>query len=1406
MTLFQELGELYELMDSLEESTSAWRAALELAPQSLEIVERLCSLYLTSEDWASYAWILTHKASLTSDSEGRVELLIELARVYEERLDQLDEAAQAYQDTLALNPQHHEAFLELERLLEGLERWSELVNLLFARVEVTQDQEEALHLYGRAADVLELQGQQEHALSTIAQAFTLQPDDALFGERLASLATQTQRWPEVIQSYESAIQQLGAEQPETIPLRLRVAVWYDEALEQPQHAVTHLQYVQHIDPSSSASLAALETLYKKHGHWQLAAQMVEQRLELIYEDDELIDAWRSLAQLRHQHLNDMDGALVAYQELLKLSPEDLEALSHLKQLYAVKQDFPQLIDVLLRETELIEDVELKVENLLRAADVREVRLNDVQGAIEAYRDAYELDSSCVDALYALELLYRQKQAWGELREVYEALLVARQEATEQLKTYSKLAQLQRDQLGELDGATDSYRRMCQIDPTYQPAISALDAIYREEERWDELKALYNAYLARLDDPELQAQVRVVLADLAEQTSQGAQSVEEAISYLTPIIEANPNNAEALKKLAHLYEQAERWEESVEARRAELALITDRAERLSRLCQLAERYIEPLNQLDDAIACYQSALEMTPNYTPALKALKGVYERKGMYHDMIRVLTMMEANALDYQEKSSCFAEMGRIYADLLGDAQMGIDYYQQAIDLNPENVEVAPRLIDHYLHTERWERAEPLLDLLLDKGELDDPAQRKQRHFELAQCALQLHKENKAEEQFRHAYQYDSTHFPTLNGLAEIYLRQERWEDAFNFLQNILIHYNDKLDTEERMAVLFKQGKAKFNLGDHMRALDVLTRVLESEPSHLEALTLIIKTYEQREKWPEAVAYRQRRAELTTNNEGRFEEMMEIAELYELKLNQPQEAIRVYEKALELNEGSKRIFGKLLPLYEQVEDWGSTVQLLMHFANIEPDTATKAKYYFAIGALQRDHINDHLQAVRSFDKALEADPHMLKAFAAIETLLTQERNFERQDRYFRKMLKRANEHNMGADMVFKLASALGEINRSRLSRFQEAIKAYQIALRHKPADMGTREIIAELYEREQDFDKAIAQHREILKRDIRQINSLHGLFRLYRTQGRYDEAWCVAQALVYLRNARSDEQELFDRHYARSFNEVRLTLSNEHWAYLMHPKKSPLMDQLFQCLYRYNATAMERTHKDFEVHKRKNRLDDKEETPLNRILDYVARVTHLPRLPAYSATINRQGLQVMNTSEPALLVGQDMFRVASFQGLAFTVAKTLLLATPLHMMATIDTEYDMRRNRLMMIIFTLMKMAGLEVEHFEPGLMDIYLRIDDLDRNRLSELLNEMQQDPRAHLDVSRWLEGLEHSANRLGLVVCNDLAAAAQTIRNEASPISKVSVADRIQELVLFSISDDYFTLRQALGVAIKG
>ncbi len=1405
-TVYSELGGLYEGRSELERSVDAWRSALAVIPGSAEPIERLLDLYERAGDWESYVWALSQKIEVTEALDEQIALYTHLAQTYEHRLAQPEVAVDAYQRILAARADELEAFIELDRLLRALERWDELVNLLMMRIEVTSSDDERLDLYGKTADLLEERGQSEHAVMVLMQAFAIRPDDERFGDRLERLGGVTGQWAALIQQYEASINQLGAQTPESVPLHMRVARWYDDALQQPQHAVTHYQFVQSIDPQDAAPYTALAGLYEKHSYWELAASMHEERLRRLFDLDERVEAWRRLAQIRSAHLEKLDGAISAYQEVLSINPDDLEALGALKQLYAVKQDFVKLVDVLLRETELSEDVGLRVENLLRVAEVREVRMSDVSGAIAAYHDAHELDATCVDALYALEVLYRQQQNWFELQRVYESLLIARTANADQLKTYSKLARLQLEQLRDRDGAIDSYRKMFYIDPNHPEAINTLDALYREDRRWDDLKIIYDQYLERVSGPAAQVNVRVALSELCALVyGDTPDAVQMAIDYLEPIIEHDPANADALRRLSALYVSSERWEESLEMARAELGLLTTREAQVARTYEIGHLYAEKLSDLTRAIEWYQRALELAPTYAPALSALKEAYEQKGMPHDVIRVLTIMEANTRDYKQKSACFYEMGRIYAERLYDQATGIDYYQQAVDLDPENVNAAPALIEYYLREQRWERAEPLLELVLERGGLSDPSVLKERHYQLAECALKLRKDQKAEEQLKLAYKIDSTHFPTLNALSDVYLRQERWEDASNTLQSILIHYNDKLDAAAKVDVLFKQGKAKFKTGDLRRALDVLSRVVEANPAHREALDLLISTYEAREKWEEAIFHRRRRLELFATPGERFEELMQIGALYEERVVNLPEAIKAYEQALELNETSKRVLGKLLPLYEQVSDWNSTVQLLMHFANSEEDAVTKAKYFFAIGSLEREQIQDTVRAVRSFDKALDCDPTLLKAFSAIEGILADERNFERQDRYYRKMLKRASENNMGVELVSKLANGLGEINRTRLGRFQEAIKAYNIGLRQNPDDLVTRDIVAELHEREQQWDLAVAQHREILKRDIRQLNSLHKLFRLYMTLGQYDEAWCVAQALVFLRNDRQDEKELFERHASRTLNELRRTIENEHWGLLMHPKKSALMDQLFQTLYPYNAKAMEQDHtRTFGVNKRKDLIPPKDQTPLNHVLDYVSRVTILPRLPTFAGPAGTTGLRAMNTSEPAILVGQNMMRSISMQEQAFSVAKLMFMMTPYHMMATLDVDYDARRNRLMVIIFTLMKMAGLEVEQFDPGLMDIYRRITDLHLARLNELLNEMQQDPRKHLDVSRWLEGLDHTASRVGFLVCNDLAFAAQAIRNEALPISRLSVADRIQELVLFSISDEYFALRRALGLSV--
>ena len=70
--------------------------------------------------------------------------------------------------------------------------------------------------------------------------------------------------------------------------------------------------------------------------------------------------------------------------------------------------------------------------------------------------------------------------------------------------------------------------------------------------------------------------------------------------------------------------------------------------------------------------------------------------------------------------------------------------------------------------------------------------------------------------------------------------------------------------------------------------------------------------------------------------------------------------------------------------------------------------------------------------------------------------------------------------------------------------------------------------------------------------------------------------------------------------------------------------------------------------------------------------------------------------------------------------------------------------------------------------------------------------------------NLSAWLTAVDHTTSRMGLLVCGDLHQAANSIKNDSNPVGKATVKDKIRELVLFAISDEYFELRTRLGLSI--
>ena len=72
-------------------------------------------------------------------------------------------------------------------------------------------------------------------------------------------------------------------------------------------------------------------------------------------------------------------------------------------------------------------------------------------------------------------------------------------------------------------------------------------------------------------------------------------------------------------------------------------------------------------------------------------------------------------------------------------------------------------------------------------------------------------------------------------------------------------------------------------------------------------------------------------------------------------------------------------------------------------------------------------------------------------------------------------------------------------------------------------------------------------------------------------------------------------------------------------------------------------------------------------------------------------------------------------------------------------------------------------------------------------------------------VDVKKWAAAAELTNYRVGLLLCGDLTTAALMVSQEQGQLgSSISPKDKIKEMVLYSISEDYFEARRHMGLRI--
>src|SRR5690606_29681618 len=138
--------------------------------------------------------------------------------------------------------------------------------------------------------------------------------------------------------------------------------------------------VLELDPSDGQLVVpaakSLQRLYEQSGAVDLWVEAL--RIELKHESDASVrlTLLERIARLCEERLTDNEAAIAAWQQRVEEEPDDLTSLHALDRLYTESKRHADLVPVLQRAVELVEDADERRELMLRMATLQAEQLED----------------------------------------------------------------------------------------------------------------------------------------------------------------------------------------------------------------------------------------------------------------------------------------------------------------------------------------------------------------------------------------------------------------------------------------------------------------------------------------------------------------------------------------------------------------------------------------------------------------------------------------------------------------------------------------------------------------------------------------------------------------------------------------------------------------------------------------------------------------------------------------------------------------------------------------------------------------------------------------------------------------------------------------------------------------------
>ncbi|MCW5828080.1 MAG: tetratricopeptide repeat protein [Deltaproteobacteria bacterium] len=326
--------------------------------------------------------------------------------------------------------------------------------------------------------------------------------------------------------------------------------------------------------------------------------------------------------------------------------------------------------------------------LYRLARILHEELGDLDGARQIYEKLLAADTENLVLLKLLEDVERRSGRPDILLTVFDAQYRVFKDEQLRAITAVKAGQVAEDQLRNPQAAIDWYSRALEADPRNPFALSSIGRLFAKAGEWEKLAQVYEFEAEGATDKQQKVDFMLKHAELlAERLNQR----EMAINVLRSALLIDDSNLNIYRELGRQLSASQQWEDLIRLYQAEVTLTRDKSRLVAIYMSLGELWqkdfqpSEPVDKFAQAVESYYHALEVEPDYTPALRTLGRLFYATENWDLLIRVYEREMELLESPRAKAAIRVKIAEIAEDRKKDLSLAIDNLRQALELDPAN-------------------------------------------------------------------------------------------------------------------------------------------------------------------------------------------------------------------------------------------------------------------------------------------------------------------------------------------------------------------------------------------------------------------------------------------------------------------------------------------------------------------------------------------------------------------------------------------------------------------------------------------------------------------------------------------------------------------------------------------------